>query len=126
MPSGEFHHIRLTVSDLPRSVVFYADLMAALGYRVAHQTSQVASFRHRESPSAFILSQATEKMGQISSRNAPGLHHLAFHASSKDEIDRIYRDLLSQSKEIRVLDPPCDFPNTVPATTRSFSKIVTG
>jgi glyoxylase I family protein len=114
MPSGEFNHIRLAVSDLSQSAAFYTYLMAALGYRVAHRTSEIISFHHRTSPLAFILSQAIENKGRIYSRHAPGLHHLAFHASSKEDVDRIYRDLLLQSEEIRILDPPCECPEYSP------------
>jgi hypothetical protein len=39
MHRGDFHHIRLTVSDLSQSVAFF--LMAALDCRVAHRTPEI-------------------------------------------------------------------------------------
>ena len=110
MSSGDVNHIRLTVSNLSESVAFYTNLLVALNYRIAHQTSGTISFHHRTSSLAFILSQARESLGRIPSRNAPGLHHLAFHASCKEEVDRVYRDVFLRSEQIRILDPPCECP----------------
>jgi glyoxylase I family protein len=110
MSKGDVNHIRLTVSKLSESAVFYTDLLVALNYRVAHQTFRTISFHHRISPLAFILSQADESFGRVHSRIAPGLHHLAFHASCKEDVDRVYRDVLLRSEQIRILDPPCECP----------------
>ncbi|HEY5706482.1 MAG TPA: VOC family protein [Terrimicrobiaceae bacterium] len=112
MRSGEINHIRLTVGNLAESAAFYSRFLAALDYRVAHQTSRLISFHHRISPLAFILSQASESCPH--SRNAPGFHHLAFHASCKEDVDRIYQDVLRGSEQIRILDPPCACPEYSP------------
>ena len=114
MASGDIHHIRLTVSNLSESAVFYANLLSALGYRIAHQNGEKISFHHRHSQLAFILSQASQPFDQYHSRNGPGLHHLAFHASCKEEVDRVFLDVLSGSEQIRILDPPCECPEYSP------------
>jgi catechol 2,3-dioxygenase-like lactoylglutathione lyase family enzyme len=114
MSGGEIHHIRLTVSSLSQSAAFYTSLLSELNYRVARQASRTISFHHRTSPAALILSETGESLGLTHSRDAPGLHHLAFHASSKEEVDRIYEDVLLRSKQIRILDPPCDCPEYSP------------
>jgi glyoxylase I family protein len=126
MPNGEFNHIRLAVSDLSQSAAFYTYLMAALGYRVAHRTSEIISFHHRTSPLAFILSQAIENKGRIYSRHAPGLHHLAFHASSKEDVDRIYRTCCHSLRKFEFLIRHANVRNTALTTMRYFSKIVMG
>ena len=41
-------------------------------------------------------------------RYAPGLHHLAWRAGSRDDIDRFYS--LLRSIGAQVLDPPADYP----------------
>jgi glyoxylase I family protein len=120
MASGDVNHIRLSVSNLSESLAFYTNLLVALNYRVAHQTSQTISFHHRTSPLAFILSQASESFDRIHSRNAPGLHHLAFHASCKEDVDRVYRDVLLRSEQIRILNPPCECPEYSPGYYASF------
>jgi glyoxylase I family protein len=113
-PNGDIHHIRLAVSNPSESGSFYTQLLDALGYRIAHQSAEKISFHHRHSQFAFILSQASSASDQCDSRKGPGLHHLAFCASSKDEVDRVFRDVLSRSKHIRILDPPCECPEYSP------------
>ena len=108
--TGDIHYIRIAVSDLSKSGSFYTQLLTALGYAIAHQSAEKISFHHRESQFAFILSQASCGSDQYDAGNGPGLHHLAFCASCKDEIDRVFRDVLSGSKHIQILDPPCECP----------------
>ena len=42
-----------------------------------------------------------------SDRYAPGMHHMAFHAESPADVDRIHRALLEAGAT--VLDPPADY-----------------
>ena len=121
--SGDIHHVGIAVSNLSKSAAFYAQLLDALGYRIAHQSAEKISFHHRHSQFAFILSQASSASDQYDSRNGPGLHHLAFCACCKDEVDRVFRDVLSRSKHIRILDRHVNVQNTVPATMRSSLRI---
>jgi glyoxylase I family protein len=114
MPSGDINHIRITVNSLSESAAFYAQLLSALGYRIAHQSGEKISFHHRHSQLAFILSQASEPLDQYHSCNGPGLHHLAFHASCKEDVDRVFLDVLSRSKQIRILHSPCECPEYSP------------
>ena len=112
--NGDIHHVRIAVSNLSESAAFYTQLLGVLGYRIAHQSAEKISFHHRHSQFAFIVSQASNVSDQYDSRNGPGLHHLAFCASCKDEVDRVFRDVLSGSKHIRILDPPCECPEYSP------------
>ena len=112
--SGDIHHIRIAVSNLSKSGSFYTQLLAALGYAIAHQSAEKISFHHRESQFAFILSQASGASDQYDAGKGPGLHHLAFCASCRDEVDRVFRDVLSGSKHIQILDPPCECPEYSP------------
>jgi glyoxylase I family protein len=108
--TGNIHHVRIAVSNLSESAAFYTQLLGVLGYSIAHQSAEKISFHHRYSQFAFIVSQAGNVSDQYDFRNGPGLHHLAFCASCKDEVDRVFRDVLSGSKHIRILDPPCECP----------------
>jgi glyoxylase I family protein len=114
MPTGDIHHIRLAVKNLSESTDFYTNLLGALGYTMVHQTVDKVSFHHLDRPLAVILSQAQTRLIRRSSRGAPGLHHLAFHAESKGEVDRIYLNVLLRFEQIRILDPPCECPEYSP------------
>jgi catechol 2,3-dioxygenase-like lactoylglutathione lyase family enzyme len=50
--------------------------------------------------------------GKLHDRHAPGLHHIALHAESRADVDRLYRTLLEIGAEI--LDPPAEYPNYGP------------
>jgi catechol 2,3-dioxygenase-like lactoylglutathione lyase family enzyme len=43
-------------------------------------------------------------------RYAPGLHHLAFHADSRADVDRFYR--LLQEMQATILDEPAEYDYT--------------
>jgi hypothetical protein len=55
MSSGDINHIRILVSNLAKSLAFYTNLLAALNYRVAHQTSQTIT-----NETSFLKPQMTQ------------------------------------------------------------------
>lgn len=85
---GWVHHIDLTVSDLGRSGPFYEAVLGFLGYRQG-------------------IRLAREKRPH--NRYSCGLHHLAWVAGSRADVDRMHRLLLEI--EATVFDPPVDYPD---------------
>ena len=86
MRSTGVHHVDLVVSSIERSLPFYRDLLAPLGY---HGISQVEGERGETiyylwGPSTSIgLREAQSPGGATYDRYSVGLHHLAVEAMSR-------------------------------------------
>ncbi len=100
------HHVDLTVSDVQRAKRFWAPLMEFLGYRVAQDTSEDLAFATGDDrTTSVVLRPAREaRSGMTHDRYAPGLHHLAFRASSREEVDALH--VLLKQMDATILDPP--------------------
>jgi glyoxylase I family protein len=100
------HHVDLTVSDLARAKRFYKPVMEYLGFRMTENTAQDLGFAPAgENSIGIVLHPAKpESRAKRHDRYAPGLHHLAFNATSRDQVDGLY-SLLQQMGAV-ILDPP--------------------
>jgi catechol 2,3-dioxygenase-like lactoylglutathione lyase family enzyme len=108
MTLGTINHIALTVTDLARSVSFYERALGFLGYRLAERGDAYVEWEG--ACGWFILRPASaESRGRPHERTAPGLHHLAFSAGSRDEVDAFHREVLLPLGA-QVLDPPQVWP----------------
>jgi catechol 2,3-dioxygenase-like lactoylglutathione lyase family enzyme/GNAT superfamily N-acetyltransferase len=93
------HHVELYVSDLARSADFWGALLADLGYR-PHQSWD----RGR----SWILGGTYVVLVQVEDRfSTPayhrcrvGLNHVAFHASSREHVDRLTAKLRERGVKI--------------------------
>ena len=89
MPSTGVHHVDLVVSSIERSLPFYRELLAPLGY---HRVGEVEGERgetiwYISGPGSSIgLREAQSEDGPVD-RYAVGLHHLAFEAPSRAAVD---------------------------------------
>ena len=90
MRSTGVHHVDLVVSSIERSLPFYRDLLAPLGY---HGISEVEGERGETiyylwGPAASIgLREAQSPGGGPYDRYSVGLHHLAVEAASRAAVD---------------------------------------
>jgi glyoxylase I family protein len=90
VPSAGVHHVDLVVSSIERSLPFYRDLLAPLGY---HGISEVEGERGETiyylwGPAASIgLREAQSPSGLPYDRYSVGLHHLAVEAASRAAVD---------------------------------------
>lgn len=120
MPAaGPLDHIDLSVSDPARSIPFYAALLEALGYRrVASDATDFAGASPQRAWWALdvpgqvhfgieVRPSRGENRSRRYDRYAPGPHHLAFHAESREHVDRVHEALRAAGAEI--LDPPADY-----------------
>jgi len=108
---GCFHHIDLNVADLPASKAVYGPVLEFLGYRCVKDTSTGCEWDlgpdgHGASLGLRLCDPALRQ--QSHQRYAPGLHHLAWRAASRDEVDRLHDLLVAQGITIR--DPPAHYP----------------
>jgi glyoxylase I family protein len=112
MLRGSLSHLDLTVSDLERSVVFYDRVLARLGYRRLDDVGAGApcwAIADRSGGSFTIALKPARPESQPTrhDRYAPGLHHLAFHADSRADVDALHRFLLEIGATL--LDPPAEY-----------------
>ena len=90
MHSAGVHHFDLVVSSIERSLPFYRDLLAPLGF---HGISEVEGERGETiyylfGPGSSIgLREAQSRAGGEYDRYSVGLHHLALEASSRSAVD---------------------------------------
>ncbi|GAO78873.1 VOC family protein [Sphingopyxis sp. C-1] len=111
---GLVHHIDLTVTDKSRSRVFYGAVLGFLGYRRSADYDHGSDWDHAGEPfhSIGIIEARGDGANRTHDRYSPGLHHLAWTADSRDDVDALHDLLRSIGAEI--LDPPADYPRYGP------------
>jgi glyoxylase I family protein len=112
MIRGSLSHLDLTVADLQRSVDFYDRVLGRLGYRRSDRVGAGAPCWAISDPCGGFFTIALkparpESRNRAHDRYAPGLHHLAFHADSREEVDELHGFLLGIGATI--LDPPAEY-----------------
>jgi catechol 2,3-dioxygenase-like lactoylglutathione lyase family enzyme len=100
--STGIHHVDLVVSSIERSLPFYSELLGPLGY---HTVSQVEGERGETiwyigGPGTAIGLRAAQSGSEAYDRYAVGLHHLAFEASSRFDVDERADWLRAQGAEL--------------------------
>lgn len=103
MSQGLIHHIEMYVSNLKQSVDFWGWLLEELGYSSFQKWEKGQSWRIGETYLVFV--QAEDRFLDIPyHRCRVGLNHLAFHASSRAQVDEITRKLKEKGVNILYLD----------------------
>ena len=108
---GGIHHLDLTVRDPDASRPFYEAVLGLMGYRLAHCHGHGFDFDadHAEGfCSVGIMRAEGAGSARRHDRYSPGLHHVAFSAQSRDDVDRLYAMLVGMGATI--LDPPVEYP----------------
>ena len=109
---GTINHVALTVSDLSASeAAFYRPVLGWLGYeKVEDEPGTMTLWYNDGARLAINLWQA--RAGGGHDRANPGLHHLAFTAPDRSDVDELH-DLLIRAG-IDVLDAPAEYPDYGP------------
>jgi catechol 2,3-dioxygenase-like lactoylglutathione lyase family enzyme len=114
-------HVEITVGDMAVAVPFYDRLMPLLGFdpkrrseaRIASHAFHVLEYTHEKLIFA-INSPRADQAGERVHRRRPGsLHHLAFRASSRAEVDRLHVALIEIGATI--VAAPREYPEYTPA-----------
>jgi catechol 2,3-dioxygenase-like lactoylglutathione lyase family enzyme len=106
---GVVHHIDLTVRDVGASAPFYETLLGFLGYaRVKQEAALQVWDLTRDGRVAGGVALRAARSERRHDRYAAGLHHLAFHAADRADVDRAYA--LMQGQGATILDPPAEYP----------------
>ena len=113
-------HIEITVRNMDVAIPFYDKLLPLLGYDLEHRSEaylekhekHVVSYEHPHLGFA-ITSPLTAFATETLNRRKPGsLHHLAFRASSKEEVDRLHLEIAAIGATI--VSPPRLYPEFTP------------
>jgi catechol 2,3-dioxygenase-like lactoylglutathione lyase family enzyme len=113
-------HIEITVKDMQIAVPFYDKLLPLLGFDVQSRVSavmeehdkQVVQYEHPRLGFA-ITSPRRAFAGETMNRRKPGaLHHLAFKATSRADVDKLHSELKGIGATI--VSPPREYPEYTP------------
>ena len=99
-------HIDLTVNDVARSGAFYQKVLGALGFRRG-EVDGVVGWGNAYMTIA-IQPAARDLAGADFNRYRVGLHHLAFKARRRQDVDEFHRFLVAE--RLTVLDAPAEYP----------------
>lgn len=112
MTLGSVSHLDLTVTDVSRSVQFYDRILGRLGYERRDEVGAGAPCWTRSDSDGAGFSIALQParppgLSKPHDRYAPGLHHVAFYADSRSDVDAFYDFLLAI--DAAILDPPAEY-----------------
>jgi catechol 2,3-dioxygenase-like lactoylglutathione lyase family enzyme len=113
-------HIQITVKDMSIAVPFYDKLLPLLGFDLKGRVSAVIEkhdfhvVEYTHPRLAFAINSPRKAfLDDTINRRKPGaLHHLAFKAASRAEVDRLHYEL----KEVgaTIVSPPQEYPEYFP------------
>lgn len=104
---GEWHHTDLTVSDVEAARPLYELFFLHMGYReTARHDDGTTEWSLGDGlfPSAGIKPARGENANAKHDRYAPGLHHAAWRAEDKADVDTLHAKLVAAG--MTILDPP--------------------
>lgn len=113
-------HVQITVRDMERALPFYDRFMALLGFDVATRSNvviashelHVVEYKHPRLVLAINSPRAALADETVHRRRPGALHHLAFRAASRAEVDRVHEELVAIGAH--VVSPPREYPEYVP------------
>jgi len=82
------HHLELYESDLARSLSFWTPFLSRLVYRESQRWAEGVSYRCGPTYLCFVQAPL-EHLPAGYHRRRVGLNHLAFHASSRAQVDEV-------------------------------------
>ena len=109
---GFIHHLDLTVREPRESCDFYDAVLGHMGYRLVREDERGFDWELQAPGAGFasigIMRASAAGRGLRHDRYSPGLHHTAFTASSRADVDALHK--LLRRIGATVLDPPADYP----------------
>ena len=116
MKRGAVHHVDLSVKDPVASRAFYEAVLGFMGYAVVDTYEYGFDMDLRVDGklvgSIGILKARGDNAARAHDRYSPGLHHIAWNAESREDVDAMHA--LLKRAGATVLDPPADYPRYGP------------
>lgn len=105
---GQMHHLDLTVGDVGRSRPFYELVLGFLGYRCVKDTERLVvwDLALPDGVAGFAIRAAERPRAH--DRYTAGLHHFAWNADSRQDVDRLHDRLVEAG--VTILDAPAAYP----------------
>jgi catechol 2,3-dioxygenase-like lactoylglutathione lyase family enzyme len=121
-------HIQITVKDMDVAVSFYDRFLPLLGFDITKKVSAVieehdffvVEYSHPLLSFAITSPRTAFKDDTIHRRKPGSLHHLAFKAETRREVDRLYKELMKIGANI--VSAPKLFPEYGPNYYAVFFK----
>jgi catechol 2,3-dioxygenase-like lactoylglutathione lyase family enzyme len=112
MTRGLVHHVDLTVKDPAASRPFYEAVLGFMGYRLSAEHARGFDFDLLLPDGGFssigIMRAEGPNAARTHDRYSPGLHHIAWRADSRQDVDAMHAHLKRIGATI--LDAPADYP----------------
>jgi catechol 2,3-dioxygenase-like lactoylglutathione lyase family enzyme len=102
------HHLDLTVGDLARSRPFYELVLGFFGYRCVKDTAEVVVWDLTLPDGVCGVALRPALRPRPHDRYTVGLHHFAWNADSRADVDRLHDRLVAAG--VTILDAPADYP----------------
>ena len=101
-------HIEITVKDLEQTVSFYDQFLPLLGFSpdkktaayIASHDKHVVEYSHPNLCIALTSPRESLKDEVVHRRRPGALHHLAFKAVTRKEVDAVYAQLVEMNADI--------------------------
>jgi catechol 2,3-dioxygenase-like lactoylglutathione lyase family enzyme len=121
-------HIQITVRDMKAAEPFYDKLMPILGYDLRHKVSAVieehdlyvVEYLHPIMDFGICSPRHAFRDDTVHRRKPGAMHHLAFRAKDRAEVDRLYREIRAIGANI--VHAPRIFPEHGPDYYATFFK----
>jgi catechol 2,3-dioxygenase-like lactoylglutathione lyase family enzyme len=119
-------HIEITVRDMSVAVPFYDKLLPLLGFdprnrssaRIDAHEKHVVSYEHPRLGFAITSPRRAFMDDKVNRRKPGSLHHLAFRAPSRSEVDRLHSEVKGIGATI--VSAPREYPEYTPAGYYAF------
>jgi catechol 2,3-dioxygenase-like lactoylglutathione lyase family enzyme len=97
------HHVEINVSNLEKTKMFWGWIMPKLGYEIFQQWKSGISWKQGSTYIVFVQTK-DQYLPSSFHRSQTGLNHLAFHASSKQQVDEMTLELMEKGVKILYQD----------------------
>lgn len=98
---GSLHHLELYVRDLERAVRFWGWLLGELGYVAYQEWDEGCSYRAGDA--YVVLVEAPAGARELDRRDV-GVNHVAFHAGSHADVNRLNAELEARGGRLLYAD----------------------
>jgi glyoxylase I family protein len=111
--SRGIHHLDLVVSDVERSKRFYSELLRGLGWSgvldLQGERGETIWYLQAQDTWIGLREKQSDAHPVPYDRYAVGVHHVAFEASSREDVDRCWGWVLAQ--DVATESAPKEFPH---------------